>query len=154
MMEEVERLTWEHYNRWREQKFKKFAIGALENGSKIEAIEDMDWESTFFLRHLPVSNMAEIPDMDDEYRLSGGALLIHDSNPSPLLVLQMVVTREQVGVVIVGANEDNPTIGGWQVAKEEEEETTTEEEEEAEAGEEDEGRGGGGGGGGGTEGHD
>ncbi|MBA0795543.1 hypothetical protein Gohar_006399 [Gossypium harknessii] len=28
----------------------------------------MDWESTFYLRHLPESNMAEIPDLSDEYR--------------------------------------------------------------------------------------
>ncbi|WOK95111.1 1-aminocyclopropane-1-carboxylate oxidase [Canna indica] len=68
MMDEVERLTKEHYNRCREQKFKEFASRALENGSKTGPIEDMDWESTFFLRHLPVSNMAEIPDMDDEHR--------------------------------------------------------------------------------------
>lgn len=31
-------------------------------------VNDLDWESTFFLRHLPVSNMAEIPDLEDDYR--------------------------------------------------------------------------------------
>jgi len=31
-------------------------------------IDDLDWESTFFLRHLPVSNISEVPDLDDEYR--------------------------------------------------------------------------------------
>ncbi|GMP53859.1 hypothetical protein CsSME_00019201 [Camellia sinensis var. sinensis] len=28
----------------------------------------MDWESTFFLRHLPQSNISEVPDLNDEYR--------------------------------------------------------------------------------------
>lgn len=32
-------------------------------------IDDLDWESTFFLRHLPVSNLSEIPDLEDDYRL-------------------------------------------------------------------------------------
>lgn len=31
-------------------------------------VTDMDWESTFFIRHLPEPNIAEIPDLDDEYR--------------------------------------------------------------------------------------
>lgn len=31
-------------------------------------VDDLDWESTFFLRHLPVSNISEIPDLDEEYR--------------------------------------------------------------------------------------
>ncbi|CAL9112097.1 unnamed protein product [Musa textilis] len=67
LMDEVERLTKEHYRKCREQKFKEFASKALENGSKSE-VTDMDWESTFFLRHLPVSNMSELPDMGDDYR--------------------------------------------------------------------------------------
>ncbi|CAD5181802.1 unnamed protein product [Musa acuminata subsp. malaccensis] len=50
-----------------EQKFKEFASKALENGSKSE-VTDVDWESTFFLRHLPVSNMSELVDMGDDYR--------------------------------------------------------------------------------------
>ncbi|URD92958.1 1-aminocyclopropane-1-carboxylate oxidase [Musa troglodytarum] len=68
LMDEVERLTKEHYRKCREQKFKEFASKALENGSKSE-VTDMDWESTFFLRHLPVSNMSELPDMGDDYRI-------------------------------------------------------------------------------------
>ncbi|RZS04617.1 hypothetical protein BHM03_00035018 [Ensete ventricosum] len=67
LMDEVERLTKEHYRKNREQKFKEFASKALGNGSKSE-VNDMDWESTFFLRHLPVSNMSELPDMGDDYR--------------------------------------------------------------------------------------
>ncbi|KAJ0986559.1 hypothetical protein J5N97_004915 [Dioscorea zingiberensis] len=30
--------------------------------------ENIDWESTFFLRHLPTSNLSEIPDLSDDYR--------------------------------------------------------------------------------------
>ncbi|CAL9105282.1 unnamed protein product [Musa acuminata var. zebrina] len=67
LMDEVERLTKEHYKKCREQKFKEFARKALENGSKSE-VADMDWESTFYLRHLPVSNMSELPDMGDDHR--------------------------------------------------------------------------------------
>nr|APM86794.1 ACC oxidase [Paeonia lactiflora]APM86795.1 ACC oxidase [Paeonia lactiflora] len=63
-MDTVEKLTKEHYKKCMEQKFKELvASKALET-----EINDMDWESTFQLRHLPISNMAEIPDLDDEYR--------------------------------------------------------------------------------------
>ncbi|GKA24200.1 1-aminocyclopropane-1-carboxylate oxidase [Tanacetum coccineum] len=31
-------------------------------------VTDIDWESTFFLRHLPTSNISEIPDLENEYR--------------------------------------------------------------------------------------
>nr|AEK70335.1 1-aminocyclopropane-1-carboxylate oxidase [Paeonia lactiflora]AFA51947.1 1-aminocyclopropane-1-carboxylate oxidase [Paeonia lactiflora]AIE48275.1 ACC oxidase [Paeonia lactiflora] len=63
-MDTVEKLTKEHYKKCMEQKFKELvASKALET-----EINDMDWESTFHLRHLPISNMAEIPDLDDEYR--------------------------------------------------------------------------------------
>lgn len=66
-MDTVERLTKEHYKKCMEQRFKEMVAS---NG--LEAVQseinDLDWESTFFLRHLPVSNMAEIPDLDEEYR--------------------------------------------------------------------------------------
>lgn len=38
----------------------------LENAES--EISDIDWESTFFLRHRPTSNIAEVPDLSDEYR--------------------------------------------------------------------------------------
>lgn len=67
LMDTVERLTKEHYKKCMEQRFKEMVAS---NG--LEAVQseinDLDWESTFFLRHLPVSNMAEIPDLDEEYR--------------------------------------------------------------------------------------
>ncbi|MED6117610.1 Aconitate hydratase mitochondrial, partial [Stylosanthes scabra] len=48
-----------------EQRFKDFAATkALE----ADQVKDMDWETTFFLRHLPESNVSEFPDLSDEYR--------------------------------------------------------------------------------------
>ncbi|KAJ8498883.1 hypothetical protein OPV22_009435 [Ensete ventricosum] len=67
LMDEVERRTKEHYQQCREQKFKQLACKALKSGPGT-GVTDMDWESTFFLRHLPVSNMSDFPDMDEEYR--------------------------------------------------------------------------------------
>ncbi|GAB4830801.1 Aconitate hydratase mitochondrial [Ancistrocladus abbreviatus] len=67
LMDTVERMTKEHYNKCMEQRFKEMvAAKGLENAQS--EISDLDWESTFFLRHLPVSNISEIPDLDDDYR--------------------------------------------------------------------------------------
>lgn len=66
-MDKVERLTKEHYEKCMEQRFKEFARRALEKGEEVDT-SNMDWESTFFLRHLPESNIYEIPDLTDEYR--------------------------------------------------------------------------------------
>ncbi|CAL5088070.1 unnamed protein product [Urochloa decumbens] len=69
LMDEVERLTKDHYKRVREQRFLEFASKALEDGGGAKAAaENLDWESTFFVRHLPESNLADIPDLDDGYR--------------------------------------------------------------------------------------
>ncbi|CAL5081720.1 unnamed protein product [Urochloa decumbens] len=69
LMDEVERLTKDHYKRVREQRFLEFASKALEDGGDAKAAaENLDWESTFFVRHLPESNLADIPDLDDGYR--------------------------------------------------------------------------------------
>lgn len=67
-MDKVERLTKDHYKKSMEERFKEFvaASKALE-GVRAE-VTDMDWESTFFIRHLPISNIAQIPDLHDEYR--------------------------------------------------------------------------------------
>ncbi|KAK6919303.1 Non-hem dioxygenase N-terminal domain [Dillenia turbinata] len=69
LMDTVERLTKEHYKKCMEQRFKEFVASKTLAGVEAE-VKDMDWESTFFLRHLPVSNMAEIPDLSDEYRMA------------------------------------------------------------------------------------
>ncbi|GJN33832.1 hypothetical protein PR202_gb22458 [Eleusine coracana subsp. coracana] len=73
LMDELEKLTKDNYKRVHEQRFLEFASKALlkddgcDDGMKKKA-EELDWESTFFVRHLPESNIAEIPDLDDEYR--------------------------------------------------------------------------------------
>ncbi|GAB4825205.1 Aconitate hydratase mitochondrial [Ancistrocladus abbreviatus] len=67
LMDKVERLTKEHYRKCMEQRFKELvASKGLESVST--EISDMDWESTFHLRHLPESNISEIPDLEDEHR--------------------------------------------------------------------------------------
>lgn len=70
LMDEVEKLTKEHYKRVREQRFLEFASRTLKDGCDAQGVkaENLDWESTFFVRHLPEPNIAEIPDLDDEYR--------------------------------------------------------------------------------------
>ncbi|KAG6416474.1 hypothetical protein SASPL_123904 [Salvia splendens] len=66
-MDKVERLTKAHYRKCMEQRFNEMvASKGLETVQS--EIDDLDWESTFFLRHLPVSNISEIPDLDHEYK--------------------------------------------------------------------------------------
>ncbi|KAK7385829.1 hypothetical protein VNO78_31728 [Psophocarpus tetragonolobus] len=64
VLDTVERLTKEHYRRCMEKRFKE-TMGL--EGVQGE-VKDMDWESTFFLRHLPTSNISEIPHLSQEYR--------------------------------------------------------------------------------------
>nr|CAH58646.1 aminocyclopropan-1-carboxylate oxidase [Plantago major] len=66
-MDTVEKLTKDHYRRSMEQRFNEMVANKGLEAVQSE-IEDLDWESTFFLRHLPVSNISEIPDLQDEYR--------------------------------------------------------------------------------------
>ncbi|KAK8532379.1 hypothetical protein V6N13_131708 [Hibiscus sabdariffa] len=66
-MDTVERLTKEHYKKCMEQRFKELVASKALEGLQAE-VTDMDWESTFHLRHLPQSNIAEIPDLSVEYR--------------------------------------------------------------------------------------
>lgn len=68
LMDSVERLTKEHYKKCMEQRFKEMVKTKGLEFAKSE-INDLDWESTFFLRHLPSSNISEIPDLDHDYRL-------------------------------------------------------------------------------------
>ncbi len=67
LLDTVERMTKEHYKKCMEQRFKEMVASKALEGVQAE-ITDMDWESTFFLRHLPVSNISEVPDLDHEYR--------------------------------------------------------------------------------------
>ncbi|KAJ0258026.1 1-aminocyclopropane-1-carboxylate oxidase 3 [Hirschfeldia incana] len=67
LMDNIEKMTKEHYKISMEQKFNDMLKSkGLE---KLETeVEDVDWESTFYLRHLPQSNIFDISDMSDEYR--------------------------------------------------------------------------------------
>ncbi|QCD85414.1 aminocyclopropanecarboxylate oxidase [Vigna unguiculata] len=67
LLDTVERLTKEHYRKSMEQRFKEAVASKGLEGAQGE-IKDMDWESTFFLRHLPHSNISEIPDLSEDYR--------------------------------------------------------------------------------------
>nr|P54847.1 RecName: Full=1-aminocyclopropane-1-carboxylate oxidase 3; Short=ACC oxidase 3; AltName: Full=Ethylene-forming enzyme; Short=EFE [Cucumis melo]CAA64799.1 ACC oxidase [Cucumis melo] len=67
LMDKVEKLTKEHYRKCMEQRFKEMVASKGLDSVETE-INDTDWESTFFLRHLPVSNMSEIGDLDEEYK--------------------------------------------------------------------------------------
>ncbi|OIW02761.1 hypothetical protein TanjilG_29537 [Lupinus angustifolius] len=67
LLDTVERLTKEHYRKCMEQKFKEIITMKGLEGLQDE-VKDMDWESTFFMRHLPESNISEIPDLTLEYR--------------------------------------------------------------------------------------
>ena len=51
-----------------EQRFKEAVASKGLEGIQAE-VKDMNWESTFFLRHLPDSNISQIPDLSEEYRL-------------------------------------------------------------------------------------
>ncbi|XP_052178454.1 1-aminocyclopropane-1-carboxylate oxidase-like [Diospyros lotus] len=67
IMDTVERLTKEHYKKCMEQRFKELVASQALEGVQAE-VTDMDWESTYFLRHLPQSNISELPDLGEEYR--------------------------------------------------------------------------------------
>ncbi|KAI3708123.1 hypothetical protein L2E82_37196 [Cichorium intybus] len=67
LLDKVEKMTKEHYKKCMEQRFKEMVAAKALEGVKAE-VTDMDWESTFFLRHLPTSNISEVPDLEDEYR--------------------------------------------------------------------------------------
>ncbi|XP_076915974.1 1-aminocyclopropane-1-carboxylate oxidase 3-like [Bidens hawaiensis] len=67
LLDTVERMTKEHYKKCMEQRFKEMVTAKALEGVKTE-VDNIDWESTFFLCHLPNSNISEIPDLDDKYR--------------------------------------------------------------------------------------
>lgn len=67
LMDTVERLTKEHYRKCMEQRFMEMVASKGLEAVQSE-VSDLDWESTFFLRHLPESNISEIPDLEEDYR--------------------------------------------------------------------------------------
>ncbi|KAF7801254.1 1-aminocyclopropane-1-carboxylate oxidase [Senna tora] len=66
LMDCVEKLTKEHYNKCMEQRFNEMVATKGLHSAQSE-ITDLDWETTFFLRHLPVSNISDLPDLHDDY---------------------------------------------------------------------------------------
>ncbi|XP_054797330.1 1-aminocyclopropane-1-carboxylate oxidase-like [Prosopis cineraria] len=74
LMDTVERLTKEHYKQCMERRFKEFVTGKTQANVDDDSVQisdemkDMDWESTFSLRHLPESNISDLADLSDEYR--------------------------------------------------------------------------------------
>lgn len=69
LLDEVGRVTKERYKKCTEKRFLEFAGKTLDYaGAVIPDIENIDWESTFFVRHLPESNLSEITDLSDDYR--------------------------------------------------------------------------------------
>lgn len=67
LLDTVERLTKMHYKKCMEQRFKEMVASKGLKAFQSE-IHDMDWESTFYLRHLPISNIAEILELEEDYR--------------------------------------------------------------------------------------
>lgn len=67
LLDTVEKFTKEHYKKCMEQRFKEMVASKGLEAVQTE-IDDLDWESTFFLKHLPVSNISEVPDLEDDYR--------------------------------------------------------------------------------------
>ncbi|KAI3992703.1 hypothetical protein MKX01_021664 [Papaver californicum] len=69
LMDKVETLTKQHYKKCMEERFNELVAKKTLEGVENEIV-DMDWESTFFLHHLPLSNMSELPDLEDDYKTS------------------------------------------------------------------------------------
>ncbi|XP_009802116.1 1-aminocyclopropane-1-carboxylate oxidase [Nicotiana sylvestris] len=67
LLDTVEKLTKGHYKKCMEERFKEMVASKGLEAVQTE-IKDLDWESTFFLKHLPISNISEVPDLEDEYR--------------------------------------------------------------------------------------
>ncbi|TYI78095.1 hypothetical protein E1A91_D06G187700v1 [Gossypium mustelinum] len=92
LMDTVEKLTKEHYKKCMEERFKEMVTS---EGLEVvqSEITDMDWESTFFLRHLPESNLYETLDVFLEYEghqaQAVQEVLIHvhlvEAVPSPMV---------------------------------------------------------------------
>ncbi|XP_038887306.1 1-aminocyclopropane-1-carboxylate oxidase 1 [Benincasa hispida] len=66
-LDTVEKMTRDHYKKSMEERFKETVLSKGLEAAQAE-VNDMDWESTFFLRHLPESNISEMSDLDEEYK--------------------------------------------------------------------------------------
>uniref|UniRef100_A0A453PPG3 Non-haem dioxygenase N-terminal domain-containing protein n=1 Tax=Aegilops tauschii subsp. strangulata TaxID=200361 RepID=A0A453PPG3_AEGTS len=68
LLDEVERASKAHYAACREEQFKEFAAKTLEAGEKGADVKDVDWESTFFVRHLPARPRPPLQASDEGIR--------------------------------------------------------------------------------------
>lgn len=66
-LDTVEKMTRDHYKKCMEERFKETVLSKGLEAAQAE-VDDMDWESTFFLCHLPESNISEMSDLDEEYK--------------------------------------------------------------------------------------
>lgn len=67
LLDRVDKMTKEHYKKCMEDKFKE-SIKNRGLDSVRSEVNYVDWESTFYLKHLPVSNISDVPDLHDDYR--------------------------------------------------------------------------------------
>nr|AJW28690.1 1-aminocyclopropane-1-carboxylate oxidase [Rubus idaeus] len=67
LLDTVEKMTKEHYKNCLEQRFKELVASKGLEAVDTE-VKDMDWESTFYLKHLPHSNISQVPDLEEDYR--------------------------------------------------------------------------------------
>ncbi|KAF2292330.1 hypothetical protein GH714_019325 [Hevea brasiliensis] len=126
-LDTVERMTKGHYRKCMEQRFKEMVAGkGLENVQT--EIKDLDWESTFYLRHLPESNIAQVPDLDDEYRervSQEGLLWVKGSNlwtkvsnyppcPKPDLIKGLRAHTDAGGIILLFQDDK---VSGLQLLK-------------------------------------
>nr|AGB13770.1 ACC oxidase [Oncidium hybrid cultivar] len=114
LMSQVETVNKEHYRRFREHRFKEFAAQTLNSGEKFNA-GDLDWESTFFLRHLPTSNISQIPDLDEDCRKTmkkfAGELQKLAEKLLDLLCEDLGLPKGYLKNVFCGGSDGLPTFG-------------------------------------------
>ncbi|OIW04139.1 hypothetical protein TanjilG_00699 [Lupinus angustifolius] len=67
LMDTLEKLTKEHYRKCMEHRFKELVATKGLDAVQTE-VKDMDWESTYHVRHLPESNISELLDLTHQHR--------------------------------------------------------------------------------------
>lgn len=65
LMERMKRLSHEHHDSVLKPKFQESAVVERVKGGEGE-IRDTDWETCFFVQHLPASNAGQVPDISTE----------------------------------------------------------------------------------------
>lgn len=115
LLNRVETVNKSHYRRFREHRFKEFAAETLTNAGEKSDAENLDWESTFFLRHLPSSNISQIPDLDDDCRATmkefAGELQKLAERLLDLLCEDLGLEKGYLKRVFCGGSDGLPTFG-------------------------------------------